>query len=245
MLNSNFVEYEVDAQEYVMKVQVNDGIFNGLFCVLIGGDGSGKSTLLAQIRGRCPDWFCVSTDPKDLYPTPGLKFMEWALETHPREYVQHMHPLTRSLFFMKTLAIQVEYHVVPALRAGRIIINDSYYYRHLAKETLLNQYGASLFVKMIPFLPRPDLIICIDVPLDIAFARKLTLSPFEYCDTPDFTGFMNLQTKVAEHVRELTYDIPLVRIDGVGDRDSIVDAIIIAVTQAHNNRRSLLHKDKD
>ena len=181
----------------------------GFFCVLLGADGSGKTSLFNRMRQERPGWKYVSAQPFDLYPIRGLEYMSWALETHPREYVKRMPPLTRTLFFMKTLAIEYEYHIAPALASGSVVICDSYFYRFMSKERVHNPATNGLFEVMRRYLPPPDLILWLDVPLAVAYRRKPTLSEFEVGGDYSQGGFVDFQREVLMYVSEMIEGLPV------------------------------------
>lgn len=205
----------------------------GYFCVVLGPDGSGKTTLLKNIKNIKSNWVFTSADPRDLYPIEGLEYQNWALEVHPREYVKNMLPLTRSMFYMTTLAIEYEYYIWPAINSKSIVICDSYWYRFLAKEILLNPHGVSLFQLLPNFLPVPDLIIWLDISLDTAFSRK-ELSIYEYYVEKSFKGYKSFQEDILDKVKEMVNGIPIYNIDGNLPQEKLALEVINQISRALN-----------
>lgn len=209
---------------------------NGFFCVLLGPDGVGKSSLLKEIRSKKTEWSCVSADPEILYPISGLDYMNWALEVHPRSFVPHMQPLTRSLFYMKTIAMEYEYHIAPALLANKVVVCDSYYYRYLAKERFYNPVGAVLFENLSEHLPSPDLILWLNIPLSLAFKRKGCLNPYEVDGDYSETGFIRFQTKILNDVRQMIGGLPMMTMDMRSSTQEASFAIIRAIQSQQKER---------
>lgn len=195
----------------------------GCFVVILGDDGSGKSTLMNSLRSSRAAWRYVSADPRDLFPTPGLEFMNWTLRHHPREYLQVLRPYSRASLLLSILMLQFEYFIRPALVAGRVVVCDSYYFRFLAKERLLNPAGASVLEALRRLLPKPDLVVTLDVPEKECFRRKLKrLSTFEHIGPSSLSGFIALQVAVRRELSVLLRGITHATLDG--DRPIVVVA---------------------
>lgn len=186
----------------------------GVFCVVLGPDGAGKTTLLGNMARRAPGWAYVSAQPEDLYPIAHLECYDWALRTHPRQYVPHMRPLTRAAFFVTTLAVEYEYHIAPALAAGRTVVCDSYWYRFTAKESLQNPQGERLLAELVAHLPRPDLVIWVDVPMELAWRRNRDLTQFEVDGEFSWPGFASFQRAVLDRVTAMVADRAQLTLDG-------------------------------
>lgn len=194
-----------------------------MFCVVIGGDGAGKSSAIEGLKLRNDKWGYCSPSPSDLYPTEGLEFMDWTLAQHPREYVSSMKPLSRSTFFYLTSVFLYEYHVAPLLESKKVVICDSYYYRFLAKEMLLNPQGVKALFPVNTVLPKPDLIIMIDTSADTMLLRAKPVTKFETYNIESDDAFYDFQSAVLEHVRRMVEGIPIVSIDGDQTKEQVLD----------------------
>lgn len=119
---------------------------SGLLIVIEGADGSGRTVQSALLR----DWL-----GKLGYPTTevGLK-RSGLVSTELGEAMQGttLNPRTISLFYATDFADQLENSIIPALRAGFIVIADRYIYTLMARdivrgadpEWLKGVYGMSL-----------------------------------------------------------------------------------------------------
>jgi thymidylate kinase len=204
----------------------------GFFCVLLGPDGAGKSTVLDGIRRSRPQWRCVSAQPEDLYPLPGLACYDWPLRTHPRTYVSRMRPYTRAGFYITTLSVEYEYHIRPGLEEGRLILCDSYWYRFAAKERLQNPAGYPALRSFVDLLPQPDLVIWLRVPFEVAGRRKDHLTAFEVAGGPGLTGFTRFQQEVDTELRRQLRHVPQHVVDGTASRSAVRDKVIEAIESA-------------
>ena len=209
-------------------------VSSGFLCVLLGSDGSGKTSLYNAIRHQRPEWKYISAQPDELYPMSGLEYMNWALETHPRSYVKKLKPLTRSLFFMKTLAIEYEYHIKPALQGGRIVVCDSYFYRFLAKEMIQNTEGSKLFTHLRKFFPLPNLTLWMEVPAMVAYKRAQPLSSFEYGIDSSYSGFSDFQNQVQNLVREMVTGVPMHELDGARSVEANCELVVEIIESANS-----------
>lgn len=188
---------------------------SGFLAVLLGPDGAGKTTLTAHMKSLAPEWRFTSLQPEDLYPIERLECYNWALRTHPREYVKHMAPMVRASFFMHIIALEWEYHIRPALAENRIVFCDSYWYRAVVKEFIHNPTAASMLDGITDLLPEPDLVVWLDVPLEEAWRRNGTPTVFEVAgDEPTYPAFADFQQKVLDDLHDQVKGIPQMVLDG-------------------------------
>lgn len=205
----------------------------GCFTVLIGPDGAGKTSLMTRMKTRAPEWRFTSLQPDDLYPIEHLECYDWALRTHPREYVAHMAPMTRASYFLHIIAIEWEYHILPALNEGRVVVCDSYWYRMAVKESIQNPSAAAILSRLTARLPVPDLVLWLDLPLAEAWRRNGAPTVFEVAEgeltEEAFTAF---QRNVLDRVRAQVASIPQVTLDATAGPDQLADAALDQIRYA-------------
>lgn len=136
----------------------------GTLIVVEGIDGSGKSTQLAVLR----DW--LSSTVGDVI------FTEWNSSRLISETIKkakrknQLSPRTFSLLHAVDFADRLEQIIVPALKAGFIVLADRYVYTAFARDVargvdpnwVRNMYG---------FAIKPDLAVYFKVPVDISLNR--------------------------------------------------------------------------
>jgi len=185
---------------------------NPFLVVLLGPDGAGKSTLLSAMRTKAPDWCYTKVEPLAVYDTLGMP-----RSTHPKELIWDLPRTSRTAVLTQIVAAMVDRHVVPALTAGQVVVCDSYDIRYRAKERVVDAPTAPLLDALGGMIPRPDLAIWLDVPLDVAWARKGgRCSRFEGAPTTDRSGFGALQSRVEEIIfSDLLAGCPVTRLDGL------------------------------
>ena len=139
----------------------------GTLIVVEGVDGSGKSTQISLLR----DWLDSTVH--------GVIFTEWnsskliSETTRKAKKKNLLTPRTFSLLHAVDFADRLEQVIVPALKAGFIVLADRYVYTAFARDVargvdrnwVRNMYG---------FAIKPDLAFYFNVPVDISLSRICT-----------------------------------------------------------------------
>ncbi len=163
----------------ISRVSDSGRRFPGLFVVMEGIDGCGSTThakLLAKaIRSRGPE--VVLTCEPSTGPIGGLirQVLQRRLfvpdATGPRNFDWS----TMALLFAADRMDHLDSTVAPALRAGHVVISDRYDLSSLAYQSVTAHSGPAA----IPWIRelnaqalRPDLTLVIDVPAEVAEARR-------------------------------------------------------------------------
>ena len=148
----------------------------GRLIVLEGTDGVGRSTQTRLLR----DW--LESSGLAAYDT-GLRrgtlagaHIQAAKEGHT------MGRRTQCLFYATDFADRLEHEILPALRAGYVVLTDRYIYSLMARaavrgvehEWLRCLYGFAL---------KPDLILYLNISMDKLLPRVLASSGFDYWES--------------------------------------------------------------
>ncbi len=196
----------------------------GNFGVLVGIDGCGKSTLLKSIKNRK----LMISDWKELRVFEEVAF--WA-PPRPRDVRGILKPMSRAMFVASHLVAEYEYLIEPAIHQGLSVLIDSYYFKWLAKESIYKQTH-DMFFSICDFLPRPDVIIHLNIPPEDAYQRKKdNLSPFEYYKEPTLDDFVDFQTKVVNNIFYNSRDIPIITIDATREKEIVQENLIFELTK--------------
>lgn len=196
--------------------------------MVLGGDGAGKSSALRLLQAMRPDWAYASIDPHALYPIEGLDYMNWALRTPPRHYLDRMGPRVRASFLTHVLSLCYEERVLPELRQDRLVVCDSYHYRVRAKERMLGPTGEPLVAALAGGMRVPDLAVWLEVSPGMAWER-LGRKCRTYEAVPECTreGFERMQTGVRDLVLGSYLDgVPVETIDGASPVEEVVRLLI-------------------
>jgi dTMP kinase len=134
----------------------------GLFIVIDGIDGSGKSTqakLLAEYLEDNGRSALLTHEPSE---SRYGKIIDKILHDKSK-HLSHKEWVN---LFSADRKVNLKREVIPALKKGKIVISDRYYYSTLAYQLSPKQWQAhvSKFLK-------PNLTFIFDVPLNIAFER--------------------------------------------------------------------------
>ena len=189
----------------------------GKLIVVEGADGSGRSTQIELLV----EWL---EDSGHATVQVGLK--RSTLVSEELERAQEGNILSRttlSLFYATDFADQLEYIILPALRAGFIVLADRYIYTLMARYMvrgmdevwLRNLYGLAL---------EPDVVFYLNVPpeelVQRTFAKNASLDYWESgmdlgLSRDMFDSFMKYQTAMQETFRRLQTSYGFTIVDGL------------------------------
>ena len=189
----------------------------GKLIVVEGADGSGRSTQIELLV----EWL---EDSGHATVQVGLK--RSTLVSEELERAQEGNILSRttlSLFYATDFADQLENIILPALRAGFIVLADRYIYTLMARDMvrgmdevwLRNLYGLAL---------GPDVVFYLNVPpeelVQRTFAKNASLDYWESgmdlgLSRDMFDSFMKYQTAMQETFRRLQTSYGFTIVDGL------------------------------
>ena len=195
----------------------------GKLIVVEGADGSGRSTQIAKLV----EWLegCG-------HATVQVGLKRSTLVSEELEQAQEGNILSRttlSLFYATDFADQLENIILPALKAGFIVLADRYIYTLMARDMvrgmdetwLKNLYGMAL---------EPDAVFYLNVPpeelVQRNFAKNLALDYWESgmdigMSRDLFDSFMKYQTAMEKTFRHLQTTYGFTIVDGMRTSDAI------------------------
>jgi len=202
---------------------VDPSLLAGRLIVVEGADGSGRSTQIA----RLVEWLEGSG-----HATVQVGLKRSTLVSEELERAQQGNILSRmtlGLFYATDFADQLENIILPALKAGFIVLADRYIYTLMARDMvrgldetwLKNLYGIAL---------EPDAVFYLNVPpgelVQRNFAKNAALDYWESgmdlgLSRDMFDSFMKYQTMMEQTFRQLqrTYDFHIV--DGTRSTEAV------------------------
>lgn len=195
----------------------------GRLIVVEGADGSGRSTQIAMLV----EWLEGTG-----HATTQVGLKRSSLVSAELENAQQGNILSRTtlaLFYATDFADQLENIILPALKAGFIVLADRYIYtlmardlvRGLSEEWLKTLYGMAL---------EPDAVFYLDVPpeelVQRVFAKDSALDYWESgmdlgLSRDMFDSFMAYQTTVRDIFRGLQATYGFSMVDGMRSADAI------------------------
>ncbi len=192
----------------------------GKLIALEGLDYTGKSTVIEILRRRllaAGHRVVASREPGGTPVGEQVRHLLLALDH------TEMLPLSELLLFMVSRAQHVHEVILPALRAGRTVLTSRYRLSSMAYQG----YGRGIDLELIRQLNDaategrgPDLTFLIDVPVDVALARKGDRGDRIEREDRDF------YERVRAGYLELTADDPRAQVvDGTGSIERVAEVI--------------------
>lgn len=155
---------------------VDLGELKGKLIVLEGTDGVGRSTQIGLLKQWLENHGHAVLDTGMTRSALAGKRLKQAKEGHT------LGPITMSLFYATDFADRLENEILPALRAGFVVLTDRYIYSLMARaivrgsdpEWLREVYGFAL---------QPDAIFYLRLSVDDLVTRVLHSSGFDYWES--------------------------------------------------------------
>ena len=198
---SNLAFYGIDA----IHLKERDELLPGRLIVIEGTDGVGRSTQVNLLRPwlESSGYAVVDTEmTRSALVGPGLK---QAKAGHT------LGPITLNLFYATDFVDRFENQIVPALRAGFVVLTDRYIYSLMARAIVRGAdprwirsiYGLAL---------KPDAIFYLRIGLDELIPRVLQRGGFDYWESGMdmrlggdlYESFVNYQTRLITEYEKMT-----------------------------------------
>jgi len=195
----------------------------GKLIVVEGADGSGRSTQIAKLV----EWLEGGG-----HATVQVGLKRSTLVSEELEQAQEGNILSRttlSLFYATDFADQLENIILPALRAGFIVLADRYIYTLMARDMVRGMYEAWL-KNLYGIAPEPDAVFYLNVPpedlVQRTFAKNASLDYWESgmdigLSRDLFDSFMKYQTTMEKTFRHLQRIYGFSIVDGRGSTEAI------------------------
>lgn len=154
-------------QTEIMTVPRKRHSYPGQLIVLEGTDGVGRSTQMEQLRN-----FLVVEGH-------GVVTTEWKSSQLISRVIDKaksknaLNTITFSLLYATDLADRLNNVILPALRAGLIVLADRYYYTAFARD-IVRGADPAWVRKLYGFAVEPDLVFYLKMPLDPLLRRIIT-----------------------------------------------------------------------
>ncbi len=214
--------YGIDA----IHLKESEELLPGRLIVIEGTDGVGRSTQLSLLRPwlESSGYAVVDTEmTRSVLAGAGLKR---AKEGHT------LGPITLNLFYVTDFVDRFESQILPALRAGFIVLTDRYIYSLMARAIVRGAdptwirsiYGLAL---------KPDTIFYLKVSVDDLIPRVLQSGGFDYWESGMdmrlgadlFESFINYQTRLLELYDAMTEEYHFQVIDASLPAEQIAEQL--------------------
>ena len=185
--------------------RVDISAYPGKLVVLEGTDGAGRSTHIALLR----EWLETRG-----YGVAHTGLTRSRLVSGGLKHAMEGHTLARTtmdLFYATDFADRLENHIVPALRAGFVVLTDRYVYSLMARSMVR---GGSLewIEDVYRFAPEPHAVLYLKIGVEHLPARVLSSGGFDYWEsgldfqeeTDVYESFVRYQTALLSAFGELS-----------------------------------------
>jgi len=202
---------------------VDLGQLAGKLIVVEGADGSGRSTQIFKLV----EWLegCG-------HATVQVGLKRSTLVSEELEQAQEGNILGRttlSLFYATDFADQLENIIIPALKAGFIVLSDRFIYTLMARD-MVRGMDESWLKNLYGIAPEPDAVFYLNVPpeelVQRSFAKNTALDYWESgmdlgLSRDMFDSFMKYQTSMQKTFRQLQATYGFTIVDGMRPADTI------------------------
>jgi dTMP kinase len=150
-----------------------------------------------------------------------------------------------NLFYATDFADRLEQQIVPALRAGFVMITDRYVYSLIAR-AIVRGADPDWIKQVYSFALLPDAVYYLHIEARQLVPRVLAEGPFDYwesgMDVPMgedlYDSFVNYQGRIIRELDGLAHEYGFHTLDATRDEDDISDELCASVTRVLMKRPS-------
>jgi dTMP kinase len=194
----------------------------GKFIVFEGLDGAGKTVQAALLK----QWLkekgikCITTKE----PTENItgNLLKVTL------YLEKLSPIADALLFAADRAEHLDKEIKKAIKEGNVVISERYVYANLAYQSAQG-VDEKFIEKINEFAIKPDLVILLDVPADVALKRKWNVL---YYLPSKFEKSIQFNEKVRKNYLRLAKRYGMKVIDASKPQDEVFEEVKKIVAHA-------------
>lgn len=189
--------------------------YDGLLIVIEGTDGSGKSTQIEKLKRWIED------------QSYGAMVSEWKTSRFIADAIDEakernlLNATTFSLLYAADFADRLETTILPALKAGFVVLLDRYTYTAYARD-VVRGHNPKWLEKLYDYAPEPDLVFYLNVPVEMLLKRIIGTTGLDYWESgrdiglsSDFyKSFQIYQSKCLEEYQKMAEKYNFITIDG-------------------------------
>ncbi len=204
--------------------------YEGLLIVIEGTDGSGKSTQIERLKRWIED------------QSYGVMVSEWKTSKFIADAINDakdrnlLNATTFSLLYAADFADRLEQVIIPALKAGFVVILDRYIYTAYARD-VVRGHNIEWLKNLYDYAPEPDMVFYLDVPVEILLKRIIGTTGLDYWESgrdiglsSDFyKSFQIYQGKCLDEYQKMIKEYGFISIDGTLSEKEIHKKIISEV----------------
>lgn len=201
--------------------------YDGLLIVIEGTDGSGKSTQISRLKRWIED------------QSYGAMVSEWKTSKFIADAINDakdrnlLNATTFSLLYAADFADRLEQVIIPALKAGFVVILDRYVYTAYARD-VVRGHNIEWLKNLYDYAPEPDMVFYLDVPVEILLKRIIGTTGLDYWESgrdiglsSDFyKSFQIYQGKCLDEYQKMIKEYGFISIDGTLSEKDIHKTIV-------------------
>lgn len=196
--------------------------YPGLLIVIEGTDGSGRTTQIEKLR----EWLA--------FESYGVMISEWKTSRLMGGVIDQakdrnlLNANTFSLIYACDFADRLENVIIPALKAGLIVITDRYTYTAFARD-VVRGVSPDWVRKLYDFAPEPDLVFYLKMPVDVLLKRIIATSGLDYYEsgrdiglsTDFYESFKLYQRRILAEYTKMHKEFDFISINGTASIGAI------------------------
>ena len=204
----------------------------GKLIVLEGTDGVGRSTQIQLLRRWLED---------EGYAVSDTGFRRSPLTQAGLESARTGHtlsPLTMSYFYATDFADRLENQIIPALKAGFVVLSDRYFYSVMARD-IVRGADRDRERSLYGFALKPDLVMYLRADVDTLIARLVHGRGFDYwesgmdirCADNIYDSFVSYQGRLLEEFDKMAGEYAFVTIDATRPIQTVTTDLKLQIKQ--------------
>jgi dTMP kinase len=203
---------------YAKKQEQSDNTkhgYPGLLIVIEGTDGAGRTTQIQKLR----EWLAVESY--------GVVVSEWNTSRLMSPVIMKakegnlLNAITFSLLYASDFADRMENVIIPALKAGLIVLADRYVYTAFARD-VVRGVSPVWARKLYEFAPEPDLVFYMKMSCGSLLKRIISTSGLDYYEsgrdiglsTDFYESFKLYQRRILAEYSKMSEEFNFITING-------------------------------
>jgi dTMP kinase len=189
--------------------------YPGLLIAIEGTDGSGRTSQIEKLR----EWLAIESY--------GVMVSEWKTSRLMARVIDKakernlLNANTFSLLYATDFADRLENNIIPALKAGLIVLTDRYTYTAFVRD-VARGVSRNWVKSLYDFVPEPDLVFYLKMPVDVLLKRIISTTGLDYFEsgrdiglsTDFYESFKIYQRRILTEYSKLAKEYDFITIDG-------------------------------